>query len=139
MNRVSLIIKGTLQLLIGIGGIASGLMFIIAPDGSLMGFSTEVLIDAPFKDYLIPGILLLVIIGIGHIFAAILSFNKNRFSHFFDVVIGSAMAIWIIVQLAIIGYESFLQPLILTIAIIEILIGLFLFCKYKKLGGAKRT
>ena len=131
MNKIAFITKGTIQLLIGLGGIASGLMFIIAPDGSLMGISTEVLIDTPFKDYLIPGILLLILIGLGHIFAAILSFQKNRFSHYIDVAIGFAMAIWIIVQLVMIGYQSFLQPLILTIAVIEILIGLLVFWQYR--------
>ena len=131
MNKIALITKGTLQLLIGLGGIASGLMFIIAPDGSLMGISTEVLIDTPFNDYLIPGILLLILIGMGHIFTAILSFKKSTFSHYIDVAIGFAMAIWIIVQLAMIGYQSFLQPLILTLAVIEILIGLLVFWKYR--------
>ncbi|MFC1874867.1 hypothetical protein ACFLY3_01745 [Chloroflexota bacterium] len=131
MNKIALNTKGIIQMLIGLGGLASGLMFIIAPDGSLMGISTEVLIDTPFKDYLIPGILLLTFIGLSHIIAASLSFANNRFSHYLDIAIGFAMAIWIIVQLLMIGYESFLQPLILILAIIEILIGMFVCWKYK--------
>ena len=49
---------------LGVGAIPAGIMFIIAPDGRLLGIPTSALARSPFTSYLIPGILLLVINGI---------------------------------------------------------------------------
>jgi hypothetical protein len=52
-----------LHLLIGIGALISGTLLFVAPDGRLM-MPLDVLKGSPFNDFLIPGIILFVFVGI---------------------------------------------------------------------------
>jgi hypothetical protein len=52
-----------LHALLGISGIAGGIMLILRPDGSLLGMQRGWLDKSLFHDYLIPGILLFALNG----------------------------------------------------------------------------
>ncbi len=58
---------GALQILICICGVAGGLGLVTEPNGTNLGFQVEWLSQSPFTDYLIPGIILLVVIGVGNL------------------------------------------------------------------------
>ncbi|MFZ5941197.1 MAG: hypothetical protein ACOYXB_11555 [Bacteroidota bacterium] len=49
------------QALNAIGG---GLVMVIAPDGSILQVSTEMLTGSPFSNYLIPGLILMIVLGL---------------------------------------------------------------------------
>ena len=53
-----------LLFVLGISALVSGPMLFLAPDGSLMQMPTGVLKGSPFPDYLIPGIVLFIFIGL---------------------------------------------------------------------------
>jgi hypothetical protein len=65
-----MVTPGTLRLLkvllafLGVGALAGGAQFILAPDGRIIGMSSDLLAGSPFPDYLIPGILLFVVHGV---------------------------------------------------------------------------
>jgi hypothetical protein len=98
---------------LGLGGILGGAMFIISPSGELIGMPLSFLNNSPFKNFLIPGILLFVIIGIAPVavaFALIIKpVNKvlEAFNFFkdmywawaFTIYIAFALIIWIQVQM----------------------------------------
>jgi hypothetical protein len=48
----------------GINGLAGGLLLAVKSDGSLLGMQPDWLIRTPFQNYLIPGILLALFLGI---------------------------------------------------------------------------
>ena len=52
---------------VGIGAIGGGLAAILNPQEPL-GVSAELLKNSPFPNYLIPGVILFTIIGLGNIF-----------------------------------------------------------------------
>ena len=52
---------GCLQIFIGIGAVAGGFGLVSAPDGSALGLPLELLEHSPFRDYFIPGLVLLVV------------------------------------------------------------------------------
>lgn len=63
-----LIIPGILSLsllLLGVGGIYGGVVFLADPSGELMGMPVRYLDGLPIHDYLLPGLWLLVVMGIG--------------------------------------------------------------------------
>ena len=112
-----------LQLLIGIGAVAAGIGFILKPDGSNLGMPVELLGEAPFEDYLIPGIVLLTINGLGSILGCLLSFRCHPFAGKVTMILGVAMVIWISIQVYWMGLISWLQPVYFVVGIIEIFLG----------------
>jgi len=59
MKTLIKIISVILLLYVGAGAIYGGLLFVIYPDGSGLGMTTEFLENTPFENYLIPGIVIL--------------------------------------------------------------------------------
>ena len=49
---------------LGIGALAGGGSFIIAPDGHLIGMPLSLLKASPFTDFMIPGITLFILLGV---------------------------------------------------------------------------
>lgn len=109
-------------MLIGVPAVGFGLLLIIDPSGGSIGLPIELLSRSPFKDYLVPGLLLLSVHGIGNVFSGVLSFRRSRYSGYAGAFFGAALAIWIVVQTVLIGF-SWLQPLYLILGIVELILG----------------
>ncbi|MBT2663311.1 hypothetical protein [Bacillus sp. ISL-45] len=106
---------GVLQLFIGLGAVGSGIGFILEPNGSNLSMSGEFLKESPFEDYLIPGITLLTINGLGSIVGSFFSFRRHPLAGKITMILGCLMVIWIIAQVYWINWISFLQPLFLVL------------------------
>ncbi len=107
--------KNLLIFLLGflsLGAFYGGIVLIISPDGSIFGMPLELLNNSPFKNYFIPGIILLVTFGILPVYViyGLLKKPDNKFFnrlnllydyHFawtFAVYTGIAQIIWINIQ-----------------------------------------
>jgi hypothetical protein len=115
-----------LLLFIGIGALSSGAMLFLSPDGSLLGMSMDLLAGSPFGNYLIPGIVLFIFIGVFSVLAGygLLKrpdwrrpevLNPCKGYHWAWMAAwteGIIMLVWIGVETLLLGYISFLQPLI---------------------------
>ena len=121
MKKRIYILEGILQMFIGVGAVICGFLLIIEPSGKLIQLPIELLSNSPFENYLIPGLILFLVNGIGNVFGSILSFTKNRYSGYAGVFFGSALIIWIMVQVIMIGLSSLLQPFYLILGFLEIL------------------
>jgi hypothetical protein len=117
---------GTFLALVGVGAVVGELGLMIEPVGNRIGLSLELLNNAPFEDFFIPGFVLFVIIGIGGLIGALLAFIQNRFAGFVSIILGIAMIIWITAQVIWIGWESTLQPFFFGIGLIELALGFLL-------------
>lgn len=80
---------GYLQIFIGMGAVAGGLPMIITPSGSDTGLSTEILQNTPFENYLIPGIILFTINGMGHLIASYFSLKIRYVAGILGIVFGA--------------------------------------------------
>ena len=69
---------GTLQFLIGLGAVGGGLALVLEPSGSNLEIPLELLKSTPFSTYLVPGIVLLVVNGLGSLVGAAASFTRHR-------------------------------------------------------------
>lgn len=132
-------IEGGLQAFIGVGAVVCGLLLIIEPNGDKLGMPLELLSGSPFENYLIPGLLLFSVNGMGNVFAAILSFGKNKYSGYTGMLFGLALIIWIVVQIELIGLVTWLQPFYLLLGILELLLGIVLNKQLRDLSNQKQT
>lgn len=127
MKKATLIIQALLQLIpIGLGACAGGVSLILKPDGSLMGMPPSMLYGSPFKDFLIPGIILLTVIGLGSILAAILSFRQHLLAGYAGIFFGIVLMIWIFVQVSMIGGGHWLQNLYFILGLVELCLGILI-------------
>lgn len=133
MKRTIPIILGAIQLFTAVGGLPAGLAMVMDPSGQAIGFSTEILTDTPFNDFLIPGIFLLVINGLFNLAAAINSFLWKKYCGQIGLALGVLLTAWICIQIYLIGLVHFLQPLFLILGLIEIILSFLLVRKTQSL------
>ena len=92
----------------GISGIAGGYGLVMDPIGEFLQLSVSLLENSPFSDYLIPGLILLIVLGIFPLFVFYGLLRKIRMSWYGAAFVGISLIIWIVVEIIIIGY--FPQP-----------------------------
>jgi len=123
-----------LQVISAFGG---GIAMVLKPDGSGLGIPLYILKGSPFSNFLIPGIILSIVLGVLPLIAALgLIFGKpwgvigmlniytNRYWGWaYAVYTGLGLIIWITVQHIYIGY-SVLQTIYQSLGIIIIVFAL---------------
>jgi hypothetical protein len=84
----------------------------------------EMLKNSPFKNFLVPGLILLFVNGVGNTISAILCFRMHKFAGFTGMIFGFGLIIWIFVQVNMIGGGSWLQYLYFGLGILVLIIGI---------------
>ena len=74
------------------------------------GIPREWLAGSPFADYFIPSLILLVVVGGTLGFAAVAVVAGMRLGRLSALAAGGVLLTWIVVQVWIIGYVSWMQP-----------------------------
>lgn len=100
---------GIAELIVALGALPAGWLFITHPDGSAMKIPVDLLHGSPFRDYLIPGLFLFIVNGLCQLGAAFLSFKGHSLAAWAGLALGGILVMWIIIQVSIIGLNSFLQ------------------------------
>jgi hypothetical protein len=104
--------------LLALGACAGGAVLVARPDGSGMGFERTILVGSPFPDFLVPGLILGGLFGLGSAAVAIAGLRRARIAPFLAFAIGCGQMIWIVVQIAIIHELSFLHPTMFGIGLL---------------------
>ena len=125
-KRKAYIGLGSLQAFIGLGALGGGFMLVKDPSGSALGVPLSLLEGSPFTDFLIPGIFLLVVNGIGSMIGAGLSFTRKRYAQEIAIVLGTILVAWIVIQVVIIRSFSWLHLLYFILGVVELAIGLYI-------------
>jgi hypothetical protein len=134
---IELYILYFLMAFLSINGLAGGVVFIIKPDGSMMGMTTEWLAKTPFPNFLIPGICLFLLNGIFPLIALIglirrkeirffyllNVFTEKHWSWTFAIYSGIITITWIIIQQLITNFFV-LQPIITALGLLIIIFSL---------------
>jgi hypothetical protein len=133
--------KNLLIFLLGflsLGAFYGGIVFIISPDGPKFGMPLDMLNNSPFKNFLMPGIILLVTFGIFPAFTilGLLKKPENKFLnhlnllydyHFtwtFAIYIGIAQIIWINIQTLILNAVDIFHTIYSGLGILIVCIAL---------------
>jgi hypothetical protein len=114
---------GVLQLLIGIGAVAGGLALVLDPSGTTLGTPLALLEETPFATFLVPGIVLLAVNGLGSLAGAAASFARHRYAGEIAMALGAFLVAWILVQLYWMSGFHWLHWLYLTLGIVEAALG----------------
>jgi hypothetical protein len=107
-----------LHLFVGIGAMGGGLAAITNPLAPL-GVPVEVLKNSPFSNFLMPGVILFTIIGLGNLACALLFRFKLKYQGYISSIFSWALVIFIIVQCLMINSVIFLHILFLIIGLIQ--------------------
>ena len=84
---------------------------------------TDWLKGSPFRSYFIPGLILFACVGGSALWAAIAVFRRHRQARKAACICGIVTLIWLTVQVAIIGYVSWMQPATTGAALIILLLS----------------
>ena len=98
MKRSLLYRLGVLQVFIGVGAVAGGLSLVLDPGGASLGTPIELLERTPFATFLVPGIVLFTVNGLGSLAGAVASFTRRRHSGEIAVALGAFLVAWVAVQ-----------------------------------------
>jgi hypothetical protein len=103
--------------ILGLGALAGGAALVARPDGSVMQLPLNYLDGSPFPDFLVPGLILGGLFGVGSYAVVGLGWRNVRLAPFLAFAIGCAQMIWISVELAVIKELSFLHPLFFCVGL----------------------
>ena len=113
-----------LEVFTAVLAIPVGLMFITDPSGAAM--SIEGWLDGTiFGDFLVPGLYLFAVNGIGMLALALLTVMRRPIAPWLTGALGIGLMIWIAVQLALISDTMILQPLFLVVGLVLGFVALF--------------
>jgi hypothetical protein len=114
-----------LELLLGVGAVGGGIALMAGPRGEILPLPLSALDGSPFADYFAPGMILFVILGLGSLGAALVAWKRRSLAPLLAVGAGCALLIWIVVEIAIIGYSNHppLQALYLGLGVVMTLVG----------------
>ncbi len=113
--------------IVGIGALFGGMMAIINP----YGIPIEILKRGPFTNFLIPGLFLFFVIGIGHLTAFIFVRNKLKYHAYLSGGLGCILMAWIVIQCYILQAIQYLHVIFFLIGLIESVTALFMLIKLR--------
>jgi len=77
---------------------------LMAPSGGIVGLSTAPLDEAPFGDFLVPGVVLLGMFGLVPAVVCYTLYTRRRWGWLASVGVAVALLIWVLVEVAI-GFD----------------------------------
>ena len=130
------------QAFVALTALAGGAVLMI---GALdAGFSsswtppTAYLEGSPFSSYLVPGVILAVVVGGGHVFAFAELERRRPWALLAAAAAGFALLVWIFVQMALIPF-SVLQAVYFGAGLLEIGLVLLLLDVHHRLGPRRHA
>lgn len=120
-----------------IGAIGGGLFLVISPSGKLMQMPTEMLKGSPFDNFLIPGLILMLVLGVFPLLLSIAVIRKPdwkyagifilyrgiHWSWGYSVYLGIMLLVWILLEIVWIGYDL-LQTIYGLLGVVILIVAL---------------
>jgi hypothetical protein len=119
------IILAAIEAFIGLGAAGGGLAILTGAFDQW--FPVTWLQGTPFNDYLVPGLVLLIVVGGGMLLAAITLFSRREFALLFSAAMGLVMIGWEIIEVLIIDrYEQAVIPSTIVQQVLFTALGLII-------------
>jgi hypothetical protein len=110
-----------LCLFTGITAVGGGATLAARPDGSLLEAPPGMLAHSPFSTFLIPGLLLVFVVGLGNLLAGVLVLRESRLAPYLAFFAGTALLVWIVSEMLLLHTTHWLQLGYLAIAVLTLL------------------
>ncbi|MGB4661624.1 MAG: hypothetical protein WBI07_20795 [Mobilitalea sp.] len=102
--KIRITLLGVYDLVLSFGAIIIGAMMISSSNEIFMEYPKEWLSKVPFENWVVPGIIAIIIFGLGNTIAAILCFRKeSNKSWIVSSVMGGILSISLVAQVIILG------------------------------------
>jgi hypothetical protein len=111
-----------LQVLTAVAAIPVGLEMVRNPEGSPIGLPQAWIDATVFGSYLIPGLFLFAVNGIGQLVAAASIVLRQAWAPWLTGLLGIGLMIWIAVQVATMPFSP-LQPIIFAVGLVETIVA----------------
>jgi hypothetical protein len=111
------------HIFVGIGAVPAGIALIGNPTGATLGMDQAWLAGSPFKDFLIPGLFLLVVNGFAQLISGVLAWRRHPLAAWGGMLLGLALMAWIAIQVAIIGFSWLFHPAYFGLGLLEAWLG----------------
>lgn len=115
-------VRHALGILLVVGALSAFAGGVYAMTGA-PGVPLEWLERSPFVDYRIPGLILFVAVGGAFLVAAVAVLGRARFASVAATAAAAVVLVWLAVQIAFIGWVSWLQPATLAAAVAILLLA----------------
>jgi len=132
MKKGISVLEGTLQAIIAISALPSGLLMMIFPEGPMTSMPISMLKGSPFANFFLPGLILFSVIGLGHAIAGVMTFRRRRLCGAAGAVMGLGLMIWIFVQVSMIGGGHWLQYLYFALGTAEVSLAVLLLIQTRE-------
>jgi len=104
------LLLAALLVFLGISALYGGYMLVLEPSGQRLQMSTSILVGTPFHDFRFPGLVLFFGLGIGALVPLPGFAFRSTWFILGSGVVGAVLLVWILVQVLLVGYVSWLQP-----------------------------
>jgi hypothetical protein len=93
------------ELVIGVMGLAGGVLLAVAPDGSLLRADPATLAGSPFSDWRLPGVLLAGLVGGGFLLAGWWQWRGHRHARELSMIAGAGLICFEAAELVWLGFQ----------------------------------
>jgi hypothetical protein len=131
MNKLIRTTIAVLHGFVGIGAMAGGLAAILNPETPL-GAPASMLEHTPFSDFLIPGILLFAVIGLGNTALLAIVLARPRIQSYTACVAGGALVVWIVVQCAMLRAIAAPHVIFFFIGAVQVFLGVIVLFRNRQ-------
>lgn len=134
MKEIEKKLLGIYDLLLASGAIYIGVKMVNSNSGIFIEYPEEWISKVPFESGVIPGIIAIVLFGLGNVIAAIFSFRKaNNRSWLVSGIMGGIFFISLIAQVIILEQCYLATVEFMIFSIIQLGLSGYVFCRYKKI------
>lgn len=105
MTRSTYALVGLL-LFQGASGVGGGIALTLDATGTGIGLDPAWIAGSPFADYRIPGLFLLLVLGVGPLVATALVLRRSPWAWSASLMVGLTLLAWLLVEVAVIGWQS---------------------------------
>jgi hypothetical protein len=88
--------------------------------------------NGPFEDFLIPGLFLMLVIGLGNIVAGTLALKKHKWWAYVSGAMGDILIMWIIIQCVVLSIIAALHVIFFVLGAVQGVIALMVLVNEKK-------
>ncbi len=120
MKKVILLLAG----LTGLSAVLCGALLAIKPDGAILDLPLRLLETSPFYDFLLPGLVLAIVVGGSQLLAFIAGIGKVSNADAWIFAAGILLGGWIIIQLILIREVNWMQIVIFSIGLLQVIYGM---------------